>query len=273
MPEQNSQSTNPALLRIDSLSVQYKLPGRGVLTAVNDVSFELPSKRVLGLVGESGCGKSTLARAVCGLEPIHSGSIRFNGEPIRTLGMRTRPKDLLRIQMVFQNPYASLNPRRTVGAQIADGLRINPQKDSWSVAGLLEEVELPSDVQSRFPHQFSGGQRQRIAIARAIASGPQLLIGDEPIASLDASLQAKVASLMRRLALESGASMLFISHDLAVVRTIADEVAVMNKGEIVEHGPVEQVWRSPRDPYTQRLLAAIPAVDGLGRLPGLPDAA
>ncbi|MCS4275478.1 peptide/nickel transport system ATP-binding protein [Mycetocola sp. BIGb0189] len=260
-----------SLLSVDDLRVQYKLPGKGTLTAVDGVNFELAPKQVLGLVGESGCGKSTLARAVCGLEPIHSGSIHFKGAPIRTLGMRTRPAELLRIQMVFQNPYASLNPRRTVGSQIADGLRIHPQRDSWTVAGLLEEVELPAEVANRFPHQFSGGQRQRIAIARAIASGPDLLIGDEPIASLDASLQAKVAQLMRRLALESGASMLFISHDLAVVRTIADEVAVMSKGQIVEHGPVEQVWRSPRDPYTQRLLAAIPAVDGLGTLPGLPE--
>lgn len=273
MSEQNNATLGQPLLNVDSLSVQYKLPGRGVLTAVNDVSFTLDKQRVLGLVGESGCGKSTMARAVCGLEPIHSGRIEFNGNPIRTLGMRTRAKELLRIQMVFQNPYASLNPRRTVGAQIADGLRIHPQKDSWSVAGLLEEVELPADVANRFPHQFSGGQRQRIAIARAIASGPDLLIGDEPIASLDASLQAKVAGLMRRLALESGASMLFITHDLAVVRTIADDIAVMNRGEIVEHGPVEQVWRTPSNPYTQRLLAAIPAVDGLGTLPGVPDAA
>lgn len=261
-----------SLLQLDKLTVRYRLPGKGTLTAVNEVSLGLGAGQVLGLVGESGCGKSTLARAICGLEAIHSGSILFEGTPIGRLGMRTRPRDLLRIQMVFQNPYASLNPRRTVGAQIADGLRINPQRDSWSVSGLLEEVELPVDVAHRFPHQFSGGQRQRIAIARAIATGPSLLIGDEPIASLDASLQAKVASLMRRLALESGASMLFITHDLAVVRTIADEIAVMNRGEIVERGPVEQVWRHPANAYTQRLLAAIPVVDGLGTLPGLVEA-
>lgn len=259
------------LLQLDELTVRYRLPGKGTLTAVNEVNLSLQAGQVLGLVGESGCGKSTLARAICGLEAVHSGSILFEGTPIRRLGMHTRPRDLLRIQMVFQNPYASLNPRRSVGAQIADGLRINPNTDSWTVSGLLEEVELPTDVASRFPHQFSGGQRQRIAIARAIATGPSLLIGDEPIASLDASLQAKVAGLMRRLALESGASMLFITHDLAVVRTIADEIAVMNRGEIVERGPVEQVWRHPKNPYTQRLLAAIPAVDGLGTLPGLVD--
>ena len=237
------------LLTINDVSVRYKLPGGGLLTAVNQVSLDVAESRVVGLVGESGCGKSTLARAVCGLEPVSGGEIHFKGAPVRKLGMRRRPEELM-------------------GSQIADGLRANPASTSWSVAGLLEEVELPSEVQNRFPHQFSGGQRQRIAIARAIASGPELLIGDEPIASLDASLQARVAGLMRKLALEAGASLLFISHDLAVVRIIADEVAVMNKGEIVEHGTSQQVWDDPQEAYTQRLLAAIPAVDGLGTLPG-----
>mgnify|MGYP000869341185 FL=1 len=256
------------LLSIDDVSVRYKLPGGGSLTAVDQVSLEVSESSVVGLVGESGCGKSTLARAVCGLEATSGGEITFKGHHVRKLGMRRRSEELMRIQMVFQNPYASLNPRRTIGSQIADGLRANPQKTSWSVAGLLEEVELPSDVQQRFPHQFSGGQRQRIAIARAIASGPELLIGDEPIASLDASLQARVATLMRKLALETGASLLFISHDLVVVRIIADEVAVMSKGVIVEHGTSQQVWEQPQEAYTKRLLAAIPAVDGLGTLPG-----
>lgn len=256
------------LLNIDDVSVRYKLPGGGSLTAVNRVSLEVSESSVVGLVGESGCGKSTLARAVCGLEPISGGEIHFKGHPVRKLGMTRRPEELMRIQMVFQNPYASLNPRRTIGSQITDGLRANPEKTSWSVSGLLEEVEMPADAQNRFPHQFSGGQRQRIAIARAIASGPDLLIGDEPIASLDASLQARVAGLMRKLALEAGASLLFISHDLAVVRIIADEVAVMSRGEIVEHGTSQQVWDNPQEAYTKRLLAAIPAVDGLGTLPG-----
>ncbi len=259
------------LLSIQDLTVRYRLPGGGALTAVNDVSIDIAPSSVVGLVGESGCGKSTLARSVCGLEPIAHGSIRFGGAAVGKLGMRRRPRALMGIQMVFQNPYASLNPRRTVGSQIEDGLRANPGSTSWRVADLLREVELPADVGNRFPHQFSGGQRQRIAIARAIAAGPKLLIGDEPIASLDASLQAKVAALMRRLALESGASLLFISHDLAVVRTIADEVAVMNAGVIVERGPSERVWSDPREPYTQRLLAAIPAVDGLGTLPGIDE--
>ena len=257
-----------SLLEVDDIRVTYKLPGRGELHAVNGVSFELGPRQVLGLVGESGCGKSTTARAVCGLERVAAGEVRFKGAPVRPLGMRRRPAALLRIQMVFQNPYASLNPRRRIGAQLEDALRVHPQRDAWNVGDLLEHVELDASSRTRFPHQFSGGQRQRIAIARAIAAGPELLIGDEPIASLDASLQARVAQLMRDLALETGAALLFISHDLAVVRVIADDVAVMNAGRIVEHGPVDQVWNAPEDPYTQRLLAAIPVVDGMGRLPG-----
>jgi peptide/nickel transport system ATP-binding protein len=256
------------LLKLDDLRVSYKLPGGGLLNAVDGVSFDLEPRQVLGLVGESGCGKSTLARAVCGLVPTSGGAISFNGRPIRSLGLRKRDPALMRIQMVFQNPFASLNPRRTIGSQIEDGLRVNPDRDAWTVADLLEHVELDPAARTRFPHQFSGGQRQRVAIARAIAAGPDLLIGDEPIASLDASLQARIAILMRKLAVETGAALLFISHDLSVVRVIADDVAVMSAGRIVEHGPVERVWSQPEDPYTQRLLAAIPAVDGLGALPG-----
>jgi peptide/nickel transport system ATP-binding protein len=168
--------------------------------------------------------------------------------------------------MVFQNPYASLNPRRRVGAQIEDGRRVGGDR-APSTAELLESVGLDAGDASRYPHQFSGGQRQRVAIARAMAAGPDVLIGDEPIASLDASLQSRVAALMRQVALDSGASLLFISHDLAVVRAIADRIAVMQSGRIVEQGPAEQVWASPQHPYTRRLLAAIPIADGEGRLP------
>ncbi|KRC62550.1 hypothetical protein ASE14_01585 [Agromyces sp. Root81] len=256
------------LLEVDGLQVSYKLPGRGTLRAVDGVSFDLEPRQVLGLVGESGCGKSTLAKAVCGLVPTSGGSIAFNGAPIGKLGLRKRDPRLMRIQMVFQNPFASLNPRRTIGSQIEDGLRVNPDRDAWNVADLLEHVEMDPASRTRYPHQFSGGQRQRVAIARAIAAGPELLIGDEPIASLDASLQARIAILMRNLALETGAALLFISHDLSVVRVIADDVAVMNAGRIVERGPVDRVWTAPQEPYTQRLLAAIPVADGMGRLPG-----
>ena len=175
------------LLSIDDVSVRYKLPGGGSLTAVDQVSLEVSESSVVGLVGESGCGKSTLARAVCGLEATSRGAITFKGHQVRKLGMRRRSEELMRIQMVFQNPYASLNPRRTIGSQIADGLRANPQKTSWSVAGLLEEVELPSDVQQRFPHQF--GIQQLV-----LYSGAERLRSIPPQASLRARLGSPAAA-------------------------------------------------------------------------------
>lgn len=256
------------MLSVQNLTVTYRRPGLGRLVATNDVSFALRRGEVLGLVGESGCGKSTLARAICGLEASDSGQILFNGNLVKRLKNRRRSPHLMGIQMVFQNPYASLNPRRTVNSQIEDGIRASTKLDRWTVSELLAEVELDQSAAHKYPHEFSGGQRQRIAIARAVAAGPDLLIGDEPIASLDASLQSKIALLMRKLAFESDAALLFISHDLAVVRVVADNAAVMQRGQIVERGPVKELWDNPRDPYTQRLLAAIPVVDGLGRLPG-----
>ncbi len=244
----------------------YRQAGHRALTAVDRVDLELAAGEVLGLVGESGCGKSTLARAVCGLEPLAAGRILIDEEPVPRLGLRRRPARLTRIQMVFQNPYASLNPRRRVGAQIEDARRVAGPL-APSTEALLRDVGMDAAAAAKYPHEFSGGQRQRIAIARAMAAEPDVLIGDEPIASLDASLQARVAALMRDIALARGASLLFISHDLSVVRTIADRVAVMRAGRIVETGPTEQVWNAPQNPYTQRLLAAIPVADGLGRLP------
>jgi len=258
-------------LSVSDARVTYNVTGRAALNAVDGVSFTLEPGAVLGLVGESGCGKSTLARAICGLVPLSGGSIDFGGAPIGTLGLSGRDRRLLRIQMVFQNPYASLNPRRRIGKQIEDARRIHPGT-ALTVGELLDQVELPRSTAAGFPFQFSGGQRQRIAIARAMATGPEVLIGDEPIASLDASLQSKVAQLMRRVAIESGASLLFISHDLAIVRTIADRVLVMNRGKIVEEGETETIWDAPQHPYTKRLLAAIPAVDGLGRIPLVAEA-
>jgi peptide/nickel transport system ATP-binding protein len=253
-------------LVVDGVSVQYRRPGRSKLTAVDNVSLSLGTGEVVGLVGESGCGKSTLARAICGLEPLSGGTITFDGEPVPRLRLRARPVRLRRIQMVFQNPYASLNPRRKVGAQIADAFAV-AGPDRSTVPVLLADVGLDADAADRYPHEFSGGQRQRIAIARAIAARPDVLIGDEPIASLDASLQAKVAQLMRDVALKNGASLLFISHDLSVVRVIADRVAVMQAGRVVETGPIDQVWNAPKNDYTARLLASIPVPDGLGNLP------
>ncbi|MFI6532263.1 ABC transporter ATP-binding protein [Nonomuraea sp. NPDC050547] len=253
-----------SLLTIDDLVVEHRSPGRPVVRAVAGASLTVRAGEVVGLVGESGCGKSTLARAVCGLNPVTEGAIRFEGRPVTPLGLRRRT--LTGIQMVFQDPYASLNPRRRVGDQIADGLRV-ARGSTATPADLLERVGLPRDFTDRHPHEFSGGQRQRIAIARALAAEPRLLIGDEPISALDASAQAQVARLMRDLAVDSGAGLLFISHDLSVVRLIADRIAVMYLGKIVEIGETAEVWDNPRHPYTQALLNAIPLPDGQGTLP------
>ncbi|MFG1705733.1 ABC transporter ATP-binding protein [Nonomuraea sp. M3C6] len=253
-----------SLLTIDDLVVEHRSPGRPVVRAVAGASLTVRPGEVVGLVGESGCGKSTLARAVCGLNPITAGSIAFEGQPVTPLGLRRRK--LTGIQMVFQDPYASLNPRRRVGDQIADGLR-TVRDTATTPADLLERVGLPRDFAGGHPHEFSGGQRQRIAIARALAARPRLLIGDEPISALDASAQSQVARLMRDLAVDAGAGLLFISHDLSVVRLIADRIAVMYLGKIVEVGDTAEVWADPRHPYTQALLRAIPKADGMGVLP------
>lgn len=226
----------------------------------------------MGLVGESGCGKSTLARAVCGLTAPAEGRITYDGTPVRPLRVRRRELALTGIQMVFQDPYGSLNPRRRVGSQLADGIRTAAGRgesgaELTTPEDLLTRVGLPTSAADRYPQEFSGGQRQRIAIARALAARPRLLVGDEPISALDASAQLQVATLMRSLAVESGAGLLFISHDLSVVRLIADRIAVMYLGRIVETGPTAEVWADPRHPYTRALLAAVPKPDGAGVLP------
>ena len=266
-PTAHSPETGAPLLELDSVACEYKLDGGGRFRAVNGVSLQLGRSEVLGLVGESGCGKSTLAKLICGLEKPAGGSITFDGHPVRALGLKKRAKELLGIQMVFQNPYASLNPRRRIRDQLEDALALNPD-GTWSVESLLDAVDLPTDSAQRYSHSFSGGQRQRIAIARALAAGPKVLVGDEPIASLDAFLQARIARMMRDLAIDSGASMIFISHDLSIVRDIADRVAVMEAGRIVEVGSTEQIWNDPNHPYTRKLLTAIPKVDGKGLIPG-----
>jgi oligopeptide/dipeptide ABC transporter ATP-binding protein len=253
-----------SLLSVGDLVVEHRSPGRPAVRAVAGASLTVGPGEVVGLVGESGCGKSTLARAVCGLNPVTEGTITFDGQPVTPLGLRRRK--LTGIQMVFQDPYASLNPRRRVGDQIADGLRAAGDT-TGDPADLLERVGLPREFASRHPHEFSGGQRQRIAIARALAARPRLLIGDEPISALDASAQSQVATLMRDLAVDSGAGLLFISHDLSVVRLIADRIAVMYLGRIVEVGDTAEVWANPGHPYTRALLKAIPKPDGLGVLP------
>lgn len=260
------------LLSVDDLVVQYHRPGAAPTRAVAGVSLQVRAGEVVGLVGESGCGKSTLARAVCGLTAPAEGRITYDGTPVRPLRVRRRELALTGVQMVFQDPYGSLNPRRRVGSQIADGIRTAAGRGEAAAElttpeDLLTRVGLPASAAERFPQEFSGGQRQRIAIARALAARPRLLVGDEPISALDASAQLQVATLMRSLAVESGAGLLFISHDLSVVRLIADRIAVMYLGRIVETGPTAEVWADPRHPYTRALLAAVPKPDGAGVLP------
>jgi len=258
-------------LQVQDLHITYR--GHPPVRAVDGVSLSVAPGQVVGLVGESGCGKSTLARAVCGILAPQSGTVTFDGQRVRPLGLRRRPAGLLSIQMVFQDPYSSLHPRRRIGAQIAEGSRAARRRgvEGPSPAEWLARVGLDPEVVRRYPHEFSGGQRQRIAIARALAAAPELLVGDEPISALDASTQAMVAGLMRELTVAAGAGLLFISHDLSVVRLIADHLVVMYRGRVVESGPTDTVWSSPGHPYTQALLAAIPLPDGTGTLPAAPD--
>src|SRR5205823_9231957 len=215
-------------------------------------------------VGESGCGKSTLARAAVGLVAPTSGTIRFEGREVSPLGRRARPADLVRLQLVFQNPYSSLNPRRTVGSQVADGI---PDGAKGRVPALLDRVGLAANAASRYPHEFSGGQRQRIGIARAIAATPSVIVLDEPLASLDASAQAQLANLLVELSRDLELGLLLISHDLAIVRHIADAVSVMYLGLMVETGPTLPLWQVPLHPYSEALIGAVPHPDGTGFLP------
>src|SRR5690606_31543063 len=260
---------------LDARDIVVRYPGNPPVVAVNEVSLQVHAGETVALVGESGSGKSSLARAAVGIEKPAGGSVRFLDGEGRPMGIRRRPQRLTGIQMVFQDPSTSLNPRRRIGDQIADGIataRVRGAEGS-RVEEWLEKVGLPTASVSKYPHQFSGGQKQRIAIARALAARPQLLVADEPISALDASTQTSVAALMRDLVSEAGAGMLFISHDLAVVRRIADRTFVMFSGRVLESGPTDLVWADPQHPYTQALLAAIPEPDGAGRIPATPAAA
>jgi oligopeptide/dipeptide ABC transporter ATP-binding protein len=259
-----------SVLEVRNLSVIYRRHGVDVDAVVN-ASLALEAGRITGLVGESGCGKSSLARAIVGLVEPTEGEIIFGGRRLSPLRRAARPREETRLQMVFQNPYSSLNPRRTVGSQIADGLRLAGEGNRATrlrrIAELLDQVGMSPGAADRYPHQFSGGQRQRIAIARALAADPSVIVLDEPLSSLDASAQAQIANLLATLARTHNLALLLISHDLAIVRHIADDIAVMYLGSIVEEGPTRDVWAAPQHPYTQALIAAIPTADGSGRLP------
>jgi oligopeptide/dipeptide ABC transporter ATP-binding protein len=260
---------SPAVLELRDVAVEYGRRTRRV-RVVDGVDLSIEPGEIVGLVGESGCGKSSLGRAAVGLEPLAAGSAEFLGRPVRLIGRRKRAEELRRLQMVFQDPYDSLNPRRKIGELIGDGVVLGGGRRAAGdrrAATLLERVGLPADAVKNYAHEFSGGQRQRIAIARALAADPACIVADEPISSLDASAQAQVVNLLIGLTRDMGMGLLFISHDLSVVRQVADRIAVMYLGRIVETGDTGAVGNSPQHPYTAALLAAIPRADGSGRLP------
>ena len=240
------------------LTVRY-----GQLTAVDAVSLTVASGKVLGLVGESGSGKSTLARALVGLTPIHGGTIEIGGERIDNARRRRRTRAMRRVQMVFQDPKSALDPRFTIAQCIEEAFPparfgVTSAKRRERVRGLLEQMALDPGVMNFRPAGLSGGQQQRVAIARALAADPEILIADEVTASLDVSVQAVILNLLRDIQRDTGLAMLFISHNLAVVRYMADDIAVMYHGRVVEHGPTDQIISSPQDPYTATLLEAVP---------------
>jgi len=258
-------------LDLRDVVVDYERRGGGRVRAVAGASINVERGQIVGLVGESGCGKSTLAKAAVGLVRPTSGSVLFEGREIAPLGRRGRSRDLARLQLVFQNPYASLNPRRKVGSQLADALDtldlVPAAGREARVRELCELVGLPAAAADRFPHEFSGGQRQRIAIARTLAADPHVIVLDEPLASLDASAQAQLANLLVELSRGLGLGLLLISHDLAIVRHVADDVSVMYLGRMVETGQTARLWELPLHPYSESLINAIPHPDGSGFLP------
>ncbi|ANL66766.1 oligopeptide ABC transporter ATP-binding protein OppF [Rhizobium phaseoli] len=261
-----------SLLRVENLTTQFELPAKGLfkppvfLTAVNNVSFDLAEGRTLGIVGESGCGKSTLGRSILRLLKSQKGRILWQGRNLLDLSeeeMRAARRDM---QIIFQDPIASLDPRMTVGDIIAEPLTVFEPKLSKTerterVREIMGAVGLVPEMINRYPHEFSGGQAQRIGIARAVVTKPKLIVCDEPVSALDVSIQGQVITLLRKLRKEFGLTLIFISHDLSVVRLISDDVLVLYLGRVVEAGDCATVFDHPAHPYTQALFSAAPIPD------------
>nr|WP_245301120.1 oligopeptide/dipeptide ABC transporter ATP-binding protein [Thermoanaerobacterium butyriciformans] len=251
-------------MEVKNLKKYFHVNG-GILKAVDDVSFNIKRGETLGLVGESGCGKSTTGRTVIGLYEATGGSVIFDDIPVHKMNDETRRKFARKAQMIFQDPYASLNPRMTVGDIIGEGIDIHGlytgKERRERIYNLLELVGLNREHANRFPHEFSGGQRQRIGIARAMAIEPEFIVCDEPISALDVSIQAQIVNLLMNLQEEKGLTYLFIAHDLSMVRHISDRVAVMYLGSIAELTQSGELYTNPLHPYTQALLSAVPIPD------------
>jgi peptide/nickel transport system ATP-binding protein len=245
-------------------------PPRQTVHAVNGVSFDVPRGTAVGLVGESGCGKSTVARTLLRLVEPDAGSILFDGTDLRQAEPAQLRQLRRRIQIVFQDPYASLNPRRTVRQTLSEPLRVhglgNEREIAATIAATIDEVGLPQQSLDRYPHEFSGGQRQRIGIARALVLNPELIVADEPVSALDVSVQAQILALLERLRSQRGLSFVFVSHDLGVVRHFCDTVCVMYLGRIIESGPSAQLLDRPRHPYSRLLRDSSPVPDPEARI-------
>ncbi len=266
MPTTDAVAGDAPLLEISRLTVEFAgRRRRRTVRAVDDVSLTVGARETVGLVGESGSGKSTIGRAVLGLVPVTSGTISFAGDDITHARYAERRRLGRELQVVFQDPYSSLNPTRTIGQTLTETLRAQSdagkEEAAARVSTMLERVGLPADAAQRYPARFSGGQRQRIAIARALMAQPRLVICDEPTSALDLSVQAQVLNLLRELQDEFQLGYLFISHDLAVVRHLSHRIVVLYQGRIMEQGPAAQVYERPTHPYTRALIEAAPVPD------------